>query len=72
MMLSEHKGALALFGRLSARPGLPGHETTKKETGNRPLSPSENETVYLCVWNYRIPAGRAGVTPGPIGRPVSM
>ena len=32
MTLSEHKGALALAGRLSARPGLPGHQTIKKET----------------------------------------
>ena len=39
MMLSEHKGALALDGCLFTRPGLPGHQTKKKETGNRPLSP---------------------------------
>ena len=38
MMLSEHKGALALAGCLFTRPGLPGHQ---KEKGGRdlPLSP---------------------------------
>ena len=34
MMLSEHKGALALYDRLSTRPGLPGHQAIKKETGD--------------------------------------
>ena len=33
MMLSEHKGALALAGCLFTRPGLPGHHTAKKGTG---------------------------------------
>ena len=39
MMLSEHKGALALFGRLSPRPGLPGHQTTQR-IQELPLYPS--------------------------------
>ena len=38
MMLSEHKGALALYDRLSTRPGLPGHQTIKKETGDHIIS----------------------------------
>ena len=36
MMLSEHKGALALAGCLFTRPGLPGQQTIKKRQGTVP------------------------------------
>ena len=42
MMLSEHKGALALSGCLFARPGLPGGSSDRKKRARRtvPLAPS--------------------------------
>ena len=49
MMLSDHKGALALAGCLFTRPGLPGLQTTKRRQGTVPLSPS---------WYWFSPPGR--------------
>ena len=49
MMLSEHKGALALAGRLFTRPGLPGHQTAKRGQKNRPSGASgARRTVPLA------------------------